>query len=271
MDKIIDLLIRGTRLKTGRLQKFLFDFLLDYLVDNLFVDDNVIEYSESNIKAVAGIDNRLNNKLKKSIEEIDKGIKKGIEEVMNETVSETLGESKSIIPEAITNKVLSHANKTVDSKISLEAAYVEIKGAILSELSSYEGTSLKTLKSVLAEKIKGRNLINKHFDRWTGDIYYQYQRATANEVRKKLGYRFAIYQGGLIATSRHWCGVHNNTVLHESEIESWFNEEWQGKNEINYNPFYDCGGYNCRHRWRWITDELAFFKNPKLEQKYGSP
>ena len=32
--------------------------------------------------------------------------------------------------------------------------------------------------------------------------------------------------------------------------------EFQGKTDP-YNPFIDMGGYNCRHQYRWISEDLA--------------
>ena len=25
----------------------------------------------------------------------------------------------------------------------------------------------------------------------------------------------------------------------------------------NYNPITDCGGFNCRHHWNWMSNSLA--------------
>lgn len=40
--------------------------------------------------------------------------------------------------------------------------------------------------------------------------------------------------------------------------------DWEGKNQIGYNPFIDLGGYNCRHKLRWISRELAEAKRPEV-------
>jgi hypothetical protein len=84
-----------------------------------------------------------------------------------------------------------------------------------------------------------------------------------NESRKKLGLRFAIYQGGLRDDSRQFCIERNGKCYSESEIQKWEKLDFQGKSE-NYNPFYDCGGANCIHRLDWISDELAKRLRPDL-------
>jgi hypothetical protein len=56
--------------------------------------------------------------------------------------------------------------------------------------------------------------------------------------------------------SRPWCIKHGNKVFSRTEIEGWKNQEWAGKNKF-YDPFSDCGGYNCRGHWSWISDVVA--------------
>jgi hypothetical protein len=80
---------------------------------------------------------------------------------------------------------------------------------------------------------------------------------TGNEIRKDLGFKYAIYEGGEIETTRNFCEQRNRKVFSEQEINSWRDLSWQGKNTIGYNPIFDCGGYNCRHKLRWIGTELA--------------
>ena len=79
------------------------------------------------------------------------------------------------------------------------------------------------------------------------DIFPAIDRDTGNEFRQALGLRYAIYQGGVIKTSRPFCLERNDKVFTIDEIASWANLEFTGKSNP-YNPFVDCGGYNCRHR-----------------------
>jgi hypothetical protein len=124
------------------------------------------------------------------------------------------------------------------------------------------------MRRALQNKIVGNKLAERYYSRWTSDIYSQYQRLGANEVRKDIGLRFAIYQGGLIESSRPFCEKRNGEVFHEDEVKSWVNLEFEGKPETGYNPITDLGGYNCRHRLDWISDELAFRLRPELKEKY---
>ena len=137
-------------------------------------------------------------------------------------------------------------------------------------MQSYDGITLRQLRLEIKERVVTKGAVSKYFDSWTRDIYSQYQRITANEVRIGLKLRFAIYSGGTIDNTRAWCEKHNGKVLHESEIESWRHKNWQGKRKSGpYNPFHDCGDINCRHRWLWISDQLAFRRRPELKNIYG--
>ena len=58
-------------------------------------------------------------------------------------------------------------------------------------------------------------------------------------------------------------------MYHEDEIKSWENLNFAGKPETGYNPIVDLGGYNCRHRLDWVSDQVAFRLRPELKEKYG--
>jgi hypothetical protein len=90
------------------------------------------------------------------------------------------------------------------------------------------------------------------------------QRVGANRIRVDLGLKYAVYQGGLIKTSRDFCEDRNNKCFSEKEIMSWENLNWEGKPQIGYNALIDCGGYNCRHRLDWISEEYAKRLRPDL-------
>lgn len=269
MDKIIDKLIKGTKKRTAKIEKLLYSFLLDYLVDNISIGDNKIKYTTSNINIVTRLDKYIGSRLGKTIEGLKDFVLNGINTILGRTKKQTLKQiRKSQVAPSVTDKVLKHAATTIEQKVDLQAVYSELKQLVLSEMSNYEGISLKQLRRVLKERIEEKNIVNKYFSRWSHDIYSQYQRVGADKVRQELGLRFAIYQGGVMDDTRDWCKKHNNQVLHESEIQSWANEEWEGKPETGYNPIYDLGGYNCKHRLDWISDELAFRLRPELREKY---
>lgn len=88
------------------------------------------------------------------------------------------------------------------------------------------------------------------------DIYQQNDRSLTKEMSDLNKIKYFVYQGGLMDTSRPFCIKRNNQVYTKEQIESWKNLEFKGKSKP-YNPFIDAGGYNCRHTFDPISEELA--------------
>lgn len=74
-------------------------------------------------------------------------------------------------------------------------------------------------------------------------------RAYTSTIAEELDSEWFFYAGGLIPTSRKFCEERNGNYYHYREVESWANEEWQGKAEnTNTSNIYELlGGYNCNH------------------------
>lgn len=112
----------------------------------------------------------------------------------------------------------------------------------------------------------GQGMLERHWRTNSFDLYQRLDR-TANLVyADRLGLDYAIYSGTLEEDSRDWCIKHVNKVLSRAEIDSWKNKTWKGKNEINYDPYTDCGGFSCRHHWSFISDEIAEHLRPELKK-----
>lgn len=122
------------------------------------------------------------------------------------------------------------------------------------------------LKSQLSEFIEGNKkqagLLQKYSRNFAYDLYSQVDRATAQIYADKLAMTYAIYEGGLIKTSRKFCIAHEDKVFTRDEIAE-FNPE--GGIPPNYNPFVDMGGYGCRHHYSWIPKAVAVMLRPDLK------
>jgi hypothetical protein len=136
-------------------------------------------------------------------------------------------------------------------------------------------TALKIAVETIVTKVDG-GIVKKLFEKTIPDPYVRVDRFIGNTYAQKLELTYAIYQGGLIGTSRPFCRERNNRVFSRDEIarfgtpadqyggyENKSTGDFQGKPKI-YNPFTDCGGYNCRHQLDWISDELAQALRPDL-------
>jgi hypothetical protein len=151
--------------------------------------------------------------------------------------------------------------------LNLERLFLEVKEQSVRLMARPEGISLKELRDQLQSVVVDKGLAQKYYKRWTHDIYSQYERVAANEVRITLGLRFAVYQGGLIRDSRSFCIQRNDKCYSENEIKKWKNLNWIGKPESGYDAITDLGGYNCRHRLDWISDNLAYRLRPDLDPR----
>lgn len=110
----------------------------------------------------------------------------------------------------------------------------------------------------------GRGMLERHWRTNSFDLYQRIDR-TANLIyADKLGLNYAVYSGTLEEDSRPFCIERVNKVFSRPEIKNWDNLNFQGKPKIGYDPFLDCGGFNCRHHLSWISDELAERLRPEL-------
>lgn len=133
--------------------------------------------------------------------------------------------------------------------------------------SIYGQQGYQVTKANLAQLIQGdkENLgaLQKYYRNFTYDLYSQIDRATAETYANDLNFVFAIYEGGLIETSREFCKEHNGNVYHKTEIADF---DPKVAKQPNYNPFTDLGGYGCRHHLNWIPNALALAMRPDAKK-----
>lgn len=130
-----------------------------------------------------------------------------------------------------------------------------------------QGQNIKDLRSETSDFIKGKDklgVLSHHV--WKQDGFEQFEvhsRRVQEAYANSLNLDYAIYQGGEIKTTREFCDEHNGKVYSRVEIARLGQQTWQGKKEDN-NIFVDCGGYNCRHEWQWISKQLAVRLRPEV-------
>jgi hypothetical protein len=269
MDKELEDLIKGTKKSFARLDKLIYDSIMEYMLEELSISDNKIRFTQSNIGVINKLDETgksFGSYLKKLFKYIIDGIGSLLGWSTEQLKKYDVRAEKS--GQRVTNRLIEHASKSLAVNLNLSVIFADVKQTAISLLTRPEGIDIKTLRTSMREKVIGNKIAERYYSRWTADIYSQYQRVGANEIRKDIGLRFAIYQGGLIESSRPFCEKRNGEVFHEDEIKSWVNLDFKGKPESGYDPVTDLGGYNCRHRLDWISDELAFSLRPELKEKY---
>jgi len=112
--------------------------------------------------------------------------------------------------------------------------------------------------------VSGR--MSQYYRNFVYDTYSQVDRATGEVYAEKLGLQFAVYEGGIIKTTRKFCRERNGKVFHRTEIEKF---DPKVAKPPNYNPFTDLGGYGCRHHLNWIPEALAYIMRPDAKGKFA--
>jgi hypothetical protein len=96
-------------------------------------------------------------------------------------------------------------------------------------------------------------------------------RERINDFAQGLGLEWYRYIGGTIGTSRAFCVERDGGYFHQSEVEDWADEDWDGKipDTTAETIFSYCGGYNCRHELIPVPEDSvpADVKQFNLEQR----
>ncbi len=116
---------------------------------------------------------------------------------------------------------------------------------------------LDSFKTVVVGPGLGKpGMLESHYRTAAFDTFAEVDRSVSQDMADELKLNHAIYQGGIIKTTRPFCRQRNNRIYTRDEIATWASLEFQGKMDP-YDPFIHLGGYNCRHFFNWITPEMA--------------
>jgi len=287
-----------------RSQSRLLADVLKELIPELDIKDGVIQETAKNYRLISSID------------KIYKGFASGVNPVIADQIVKATGKIAELSVDyfkivlsgdlpARFDKVVTTANELIDLRIGLKGGKF-IRGGFLESFfnSNTIGTELKEMTSkavssgmdrkefidLLRDKITGvdqkAGVMERQYQRFAYDLYQQYDAAYNKTLGNEFGFKYFIYQGGLIKDSRDFCAAHNNKVWSVEEAKEW--PEWTpSKGEYpagyeikqkdvyavpsymgypGYDPLIDRGGYNCRHSLGWIPDDLAFKMRPELAE-----
>ena len=270
--------------KMGVFQKELTELTLDLLLDRIRFDDGKAVATGANFNTINSLGSVYDIFIKQNSDDIVAQLIEGIKSIHrhNEAYfSRVIGKSVKTDSLKIFNILLGRLGITQDNKIkpggyidsvlNTGDAIAELKNEALRAIIS--GQSLAGFKKAIKNKIQGSpsspGILEQHYNRHLYDLWQQYDREAGRQFAEKLDLKYAIYQGGLIKTSRPFCKVRNNLVFTAEEISKFGTPndpfggysdkatgDFQGKND-NYSPFLDLGGYNCRHQLDWVSNELG--------------
>jgi hypothetical protein len=286
-----------------KLQSKLFNNIIAELIPELDVKDGLIQDTPKNYRLLSILDKTYKDFQLSSSQFALNQIVKTTTKIASLTIDYFAVVLAGDLP-AKFDKIIESTNKLINLKIGLDGGKMTRGGFLQSFFDSNTiGTDLKqmTSKAVtsnmnmkdyvsdLKDMITGTDEytggLERQFQRYGYDIYQQYDAAYNMTLGNEFGFNYFIYQGGLINDSRDFCAAHNNKVYSLEETKDW--SSWtpaQGEYPAGYvvkardiyavpsylgypgyDPGIDRGGYNCRHSFGWINDDLAKKMRPDLE------
>jgi len=115
---------------------------------------------------------------------------------------------------------------------------------------------LRAMKKLIRGSKDVNGGLTRYLRQYIHDTMWQISRAVDKNYAEELNLNYAYYVGTAIDKTRDFCLARIGKLFTREEIKSWENETWAGKIEGG-DIFIDLGGYNCRHRLGWVTDEKA--------------
>lgn len=123
------------------------------------------------------------------------------------------------------------------------------------------------LKEFITGTKGSTGLLERYYRTFANDLISNIDRTGSLVYANELELNNFYYGGGLLLSSRSFCVSKNGKIFSRAEAENWkdsaFITSMYGSNLSDYEPLINMGGYGCKHRADWITDELA--KDSKKE------
>ena len=114
-------------------------------------------------------------------------------------------------------------------------------------------TSRTQLNNTLRKFIEGTDeekaFLERYIKQTTNDSIMTFNREYMQSVSDDLGLEHYYYAGTIIADTRTFCTSRAGRYFTREEVESWADNNWQGKRDGTNKAtiFSYAGGYNCRH------------------------
>lgn len=280
--KLIDNIIEGLESKVKTNQSELFRFVIEDFVDQLETEDGRFLNSIKNKRLLALLDetySKFTNTV--SIETIGLMIR-GLQKIVdfNNGYFSLISNQTKLVPIqkgviesvnawlGITKSNEIKANGYLDTILKDATIKNEIRNQIADAVITQKGYS--KVKQNLKEYIVGKEVqdgkgttgaMQKYYRNFVYDTFSHVDRANGDIIAKGLELNHAIYEGGLIKTTRPFCRERNGKVFTRDEIMLF---DPPTAKPPAYDPLIDLGGFSCRHHLNWIPYELAIILRPDL-------
>lgn len=265
--------------KIERLQAELYRELLDSLVDRLRVDnDGRLIFSTSNVRNANAVTALISRFMMSKAGNLVQWLINRFRDTfgLNRKYFRSFLEYRTTLDDRVLRLVMLRIGVNIESKTLIPGGYlmsvlqsqpvaIAVSQDIQTALSSK--TTLTAFKKQLRDKFLGdavQGYLERHFERFSGDVFHQYDRAVQTVYADNLDLEYAIFAGTIKDNTRDFCKARVNRIFDKETIESWNDLNWKGKIQGG-NVLTDLGGYNCRHTLSWISKELA----ERMENKRG--
>lgn len=286
-----------------RLQSELLSELIAEMVPEFDIVDSILQDTAKNYRLVSLLDKTFKDFNVNASQIVLKQLLTGTAGIVDLSVK-YFNNFSDYLPKKL-DKIVEAANKLINLRIGVDGGNI-IRGGYLESLfnSNPLGVEMKNftskaITSGMDMKVYTRELrdmvtgsdgksggMERQFQRYAYDLYQQYDAAYNLMLGNEFGFKYFIYQGGLIKDSRDFCAAHNNKVWSIDEMSKWtewtpsdgkYPEGYEVKQEDiysvpsyisypGYDPGIDRGGFNCRHSLGWIPDDMAFELRPDLKK-----
>lgn len=261
-------------------QRDLFNLVIDDFLDNLEVENGIIQNSLKNRRLLTLLDNVFNNYSANNGLEIVKTIIDGVQNIIdfNSQYFVAIAGKTEVAPIKEQAKMLINAwlgidgdgkvtaNGYLDTLVKDPTVKNQIRNIVAKDVITQAGynDTKASLKTFIIGNPEKTGALESYYRNFVYDTYSQLDRANSQVFADELSLDYAIYEGGLIKTTRPFCRARNGKVFSRAEISEF---DPPTAKPPGYNPFTDLGGYGCRHHLNWIPKTLAFSLRPDLNQE----
>ena len=293
--ELLDRKERALLRSASSLQTKLLEVIFEDFISKLDIEDGYVKNTKANKDRINTLNRLFETFQNQDILKVMNGMVSDYKEIHNlnigyysEISAKKVEQVKSKVFDKLKVNLGIEGNKLkaggfLDSFIKDPTLRDKVKQVTLRAITS-ETVTLKDYRESVKALIKGKDKIDgglvRHFKTFATDTYSLFDRQSNQVFAEALNLRYAIYAGGLIETSRPFCEVRNDKVFTTDEIKLFGTSKdtyggyedkkegyFQGKSKTEaYDPFTQCGGYNCRHTLNYISKPLALMLRPDLKK-----
>jgi hypothetical protein len=275
IGKAIDQKIAAFDRSVSLMEKELFRLLVEQFLSRLQVRDGRLVNSVDNLATLAKIDDVLTVWRREFVVRALRGYVKSVLEVVAQTGELYRDAAPSDVLERIAQD-----NASLRAAIGINARGAVVPGSFLAELGLVSavrqdiknivlsgiqgGSTITAFQNTLRDFVTGNRQVDgrlrRYYRQYAFDVWNQAFETKNKQFADALGLRWFIYAGDIIRTTRTFCRKKVGKVFAvEEAVRTWPNDPdliGRTRPEV-YNPIRDRGRWNCRHRIRYISEELA--------------